>query len=251
MKNLKISTKIKVFALVGSLVLSPLTISKPVYAKNNNTIEKNIDNDDLTLLEAVEKYGKIYSIREDALLDTVDFVTNGYNDLIDDNWEKTVLDCAKNLYEDSRDNGYYDKITTNEPYEVTEDPEILIEKYSDLIGSNKYIVLAISLAEKEPHTYLRDDWNYSTNGILGGLCSPSHFENQEIGVISYIYTLRDNYGVTDKTDETILSSMAPIYCPPNSYNWEHNLVKPIYNELKENGYYSKSPEDTQNKVKRK
>ena len=248
MKKLKLSKKFKLLALTTCLVLSPITIKKDVYADNTSIIEENKD---FTLLELCEKYGKIYSIKPEVLLDTVEFKTNGYSDLIDNDWEKTVLDCAKYLYEDSRNNGYYETITTNEEYEVTEDPEVLIERYSKIIGSNKYIVLAISYAEKEPHVYLRDDWNYSANGVLGGLCSPSHFENQEIGVISYIYTLRDDYGVTDKVDESILSSMASIYCPPNSYNWEHNLVKPIYNELMENGYYYRAPEELKNKQKQK
>lgn len=248
MKNLKISKKFKLIALTTCMIFSPIIIKKDVYADNTSIVEENKD---FTLLELCEKYGKIYSIKPEVLLDTVEFKTNGYSDLIDNDWEKTVLDCAKYLYEDSRSNGYYETITTGETYEVTEDPEVLIEKYSGIIGSNKYIVLAISYAEKEPHVYLRDDWNYSTNGVLGGLCSPSHFENQEIGVISYIYTLRDDYGVTDKVDESILSSMASIYCPPNAYNWEHNLVKPIYNELMENGYYYRAPEELKNKTKQK
>lgn len=248
MKKLKISKKFKLLALTTCMILSPITIKKDVYADNTSIIETDKS---FKLLELCEKYGKIYSIKPEIILDTVEFKTNGYSDLIDDDWEKTVLYTAKELYEDSRDNGYYETITTNEEYEVTEDPEVLIEKYSEIIGSNKYIVLAICYAEKEPHVYLKDDWNYSTNGVLGGLCSPSHFENQEIGVISYICTLKDDYCVTDKSDESILSSMASIYCPPNSYNWEHYLVKPIYNELMENGYYYRAPEELKNKTKQK
>ena len=45
--------------------------------------------------------------------------------------------------------------------------------------------------------------------------------------------------------------MASIYCPPNSYNWEHYLVKPIYNELMENGYYYRAPEELKNNQKQK
>lgn len=251
MKNIKISKKLRVLALTGCLVLSPLSINKNVYAQQRTSIVETEEDKDVSLLELCEKYGKIYSIKPEILLDNVEFITNGYSDLIDNDWEKTVLDCAKSLYEDSRANGYYETITTGEPYEVEENPEVLIEKYSDIIGSNKYIVLAISYAEKEPLVYLRDDWNYSTNGVLGGLCSPKYFENQEIGVIHYIYTLRDDYGVTDKVDDSIISSMAPIYCPPNSYNWEYNLVRPIYNELIENGYYNRAPEELKNKQKQK
>lgn len=248
MKKLKLSKKFKLLALTTCLVLSPITIKKDVYADNTSIVETDKS---FKLLELCEKYGKIYSIKPEILLDTVEFKTNGYSDLIDDDWEKTILYTAEELYENSRANGYYETITTNEKYEVTEDPEVLIERYSEIIGSNKYIVLAICYAEKEPHVYLKDDWNYSTNGVLGGLCSPSHFENQEIGVISYICTLKDDYGVTDKSDESILSSMASTYCPPNSYNWEHYLVKPIYNELMENGYYYRAPEELKNKTKQK
>ena len=249
MKKLEISKKFKLIALTTCMILSPINISKEVYAKDNTSIVENEES--FTLLELCEKYGKIYSIKPEIILDAVEFKTNGYSDLIDNNWERTVLYTAKELYEDSRSNGYYDKITTGEEYTVTENPEVLIEEYSDVIGSNKYIVLAICLAEKEPHVYLRDDWNYSTNGVLGGLCSPSHFENGEIGVISYICTLKDDYGVTEDSDSSILSSMASIYCPPNAYNWENNLVKPIYNELVEEGHYNRSPEELKNKEKKK
>ena len=45
--------------------------------------------------------------------------------------------------------------------------------------------------------------------------------------------------------------MAPIYCPPNSHNWENYLVRPIYNELMENGYYNRAPEELKIKQKQK
>ena len=251
MKNIRISKKLKVLALTTCMVLSPISINKNVYAEERTSIVETDNEKDISLLDLCNTYGAIYSIKPEVLLDNVEFKTNGYSDLIDNDWEKTVLECAKSLYEDSRAHGYYETITTGEPYEVTEDPEVLIEKYSDIIGSNKYIVLAICYAEKEPHVYLKDDWNYSTNGVLGGLCSPSHFENQEIGIIHYIYTLRDDYDVTDKVDDSILSDIAPVYCPPNSHNWEYNLVRPIYDELIENGYYYRAPEELKNKTKRK
>ena len=83
------------------------------------------------------------------------------------------------------------------------------------------------------------------------MCSPSHHANKEIGVISYIYNLRESYGVTEESDEEILSDMAPIYCPPQAYHWENELVKPIYNELTTEGYFNRSPEELKNKTKQK
>ena len=248
MNKLNIRKKLQIYALTGCMILSPMNINKTVYAKENTSIEKN-DEKSSQLFDLCEKYGQIYSIKPEILLDYIEYKTNTYTDLIDDNWEKTVIYYAQELYYDSKDNYYYEKITTNIPYEVELSPEELVEKYSEILESNKYIAMAIGYAEcLRP---IEEDWNYKTNGNIGGISYPSHFENAEIGIIYYIIMLKDNYGVNEDSDESILSNIASTYCPPNAYNWEYNLVGPIYKELKNNGYYSRATEETQNKVKQK
>ena len=63
--------------------------------------------------------------------------------------------------------------------------------------------------------------------------------------------LKNDYGINKDSDESKFAEMASIYCPPNSYNWEHYLATPIYNELKENGYYSRASEEVQKRANNK
>lgn len=248
MKNIKISKKFKLLALTTCMVFSPITINKDVYADNTSIVQNEKD-DDISLLNLCNTYGAIYSIKPECILDYVEFKTNGYSDLIDNDWEKTVLYNAQELYYDSRLNGYYESITTGEPYEVTLSPEELVEKYSEIVDTNKYIGLTIGYVEcGDP---IEANGNYSYNGNIGGICSPSHFDNAEIGIIFFTTMLKNDYGVNKDSDESKFGEMASIYCPPNAYNWEHYLAIPIYNELKENGYYSRASEEVQKRANNK
>lgn len=248
MKKLKITEKAKILALITTMVLTPITSNNKVYANNiemETSIDNEFTNEDIDFTEFIETLSQIYGYHAETLYDYVDFRTNGYSELVDKNWSCTILKCAKDLYEESRKEGYYDSIATDEEYTVTLPPEQLVEKYAEIVGVNKYIAMAIAYTEcKEP---ISTDWNYRTNGNIAGIGGDMHFKNAEVGIIYYMFMLRDNYGVNENSDDSILSSMAHIYCPPNANAWENQLARPIYNQIKDD-FYARAPEDAKPKT---
>ena len=97
MKNIKISKKFKVIALATCMVLSPISIKKEVYANNTSIVQNEKDND-ISLIDLCNTYGAIYSIKPECLLDYVEFKTNGYCDLIDNNFVDCVIQLPSNLF---------------------------------------------------------------------------------------------------------------------------------------------------------
>ena len=93
----------------------------------------------------------------------------------------------------------------------------------------------------------RITWYQSANNHSDNYYAGNYKYYRGAAAVKYITEDLSEYGVTKDVDSSILSSMAPIYCPPNSYAWEHSLVKPIYNELMENGYYNRAPEELKEK----
>ena len=250
MKKINFINKAKLFALIGCMVLTPVSKKTIVNAEENPTeeivveetmsIDEEFSNENIDFSEFVETLAEVYGYQEESLYDYIDFRTNGYSELVDKDWTCTILRCAKDLYDESRKEGYYDSIATNEEYNVTLSPEQLVEKYAKIVGVNKYVAMAIAYTEcAEPIT---EDWNYRTNGNIAGIGGDMHFRNAEAGVIYYMFMLRDDYGVKEDSDDSILSSMAHIYCPPNAYSWENDLARPIYNQIKDD-FYARAPKD--------
>ena len=254
MNKLNISKKFKTLAILSGLTLASLNTNNTltVYAKAETTEDAGVKNYDSTKpMDMVEKYSEIYNISKESLIDYLDYYTDGYYNFDDDNYELTIISAAKELYETSRNNGYYDKIASDKKHVVTKAPEELVEEYSDIIGTNKYIAMAI--AYSECGSPIENDWNYQTNGNIAGIGGDMYFENAEIGVIYYAFMLKNGYDVTKDSDDSVLSYMASTYCPPNADAWENHLARPIYNELMNNGFYTRALEETKerNKTKQK
>lgn len=131
-----------------------------------------------------------------------------------------------------------------EEYELGEFiPEELIYKFSEVIGVNPNIALAIAYGESG---ILLNSSNFQNNYNVAGLHKRSGdpspttssgyiiFKNPAEGLFRFIVILHDNFGVTEDSDKNKINSIASTYCEIPDY-WK-SLVCGIYNDLVNNGY---------------
>lgn len=252
-----LKNKLKYMAALTTLGFGIFTTNINVDAKDNNyAVEKqeesntttNENFNPTTINEYITYYSNVYGIKEEFIYDRLDYMFNENLDneeFMDMSTELKVLTVTRSIKKDSNiSNEKY----TGKTYEVTLEPEELIEKYSDIIGTNKYTCLSIAYTEC---VYpISSDWNYNTNGNLAGIGGSMNLGNKEEGVIETLFIFKDSYGINEDTDSSIYSSISKTYCPPNWQNWQSRAAS-FYNELKENGYYSRATEEVQNKHKQK
>lgn len=246
-----LKNKLKYVAALSALGISVLTTNIDVKANENYTIEQNDDtttsnenNNPSTMSDYVTYYSNVYGIKEEYIYDRLDYMFNENLDnkeFMDMDTELKVLTITRDI---KKDNNISNDKYTGKTYEVTLEPEELIEKYSEVLGTNKYIALPIAYSEC---VYpISTDWNYNTNGNLAGIGGSMYLGNKEEGVIETLLIFRDNYGITEDTDSSIYASISQTYCPPNWSVWQAR-AKNYYDELMENGYYSRASEEVQRK----
>lgn len=252
-KTSKLKELKKKALLLGTLsvMASSILTNKKVYAEENTSVvEENntVSNENFepkTIEEYIEYHSNVYGIKKELIYDRLDYMTNENNDnkdFLKMNDELKIITIARSI---KNDTSISDDIKyTGKTYEVTLEPEELIEKYSNVIGTNKYIALSIAFSEC---VYpIRDDWNYNTNGNLAGIGTDMYLGNKEEGVIETLFIFRDEYDIKEDTTSDIFVSISQKYCPPNWAVWQ-SRANNYYNGLINNGYYSNSPEDIQKK----
>ena len=129
-------------------------------------------------------------------------------------------------------------------YELSHyEPEELIYKFSDVIGVNPYVALAIAYGESG--TRLDSD-NFQTRHNVGGLrrrAGDPHpatswglaiYKNEAEGLYRFITTLHDNFFVDRDSGYDRITAMSYSYCEDPSY-WR-GLVGSVYFNLTDNGY---------------
>lgn len=251
-----LSNKIKYMVSLGALGLCLMNNNINVNAESNYSIESdeieetttsNEGFEPKTMDEYIEYHSKVFGINKELIYDRLDYMFNENTDnkeFLEMNTELKVITVVRDI----KDNPKIDSSIkyTNQDYEVTLEPEELIEKYAPVIGTNKYISLSIAFSEcVNP---IRDDWNYNTNGNLAGIGTDNYLGNKEEGVIETLFIFRDEYDIKEDTNSDIFASISQRYCPPNWQVWQER-ANDFYNGLINYGYYSNSPEDIQNKHK--
>lgn len=142
------------------------------------------------------------------------------------------------------DYGFEEEDIRVEEYELDDYvPEELIYKFSEVIGVNPNIALAVAYGESG--TALNSA-NFKNNYNVGGLHKRSGdpspttsqgytiFLNQADGLFRFILVLHDNFYVTEDSGIDKIKSMASTYCEIPDY-WK-NLVGSIYYNLEDYGY---------------
>lgn len=249
-----LSNKIKYMVSLGALGLCLMNNNINVNAESNYPIESdeieetttsNEGFEPKTMDEYIEYHSKVFGINKELIYDRLDYMFNENTDnkeFLEMNTELKVITVVRDI----KDNPKIDSSIkyTNQDYEVTLEPEELIEKYAPVIGTNMYSSLSIAYSEC---TYpISEDWNYNTNGNLAGIGTDIYLGNKEEGVIETLFIFRDDYGINEDTGAEVFASISQRYCPPNWQVWQER-AKNYYNSLKENGYYSNAPEELQKK----
>ena len=238
---LKLKKKLITAGLISTIGFSTFNTNNIIYAKDNMSTATDANKDEKkSISELITYYSNVFDIDESAMYDKLDYLLfECEGNSIENVDEAYIIDIAYNLYRGNE----YNCNNAGKGYEPELAPEELIEKYADIMGTNKYLAAAIMYGEcTRP---VEQDYNYSVNGNPGGLGSEV-FPNGEAGIIRYMYVLRDGYGITKDSDDSILAIMAPIYCPPNSDDWLYRDSS-IYWELINNGFYTRATKEVQEK----
>lgn len=249
-----LKNKLKYIAALSALGFSVFNSNINVNAENNEIIESqeetntttNENFNPATMSDYITYYSNVYGIKEEYIYDRLDYMFNENlenDEFMDMDTELKVLTVTRSI---KKDNNISNEKYTGKTYDVTLEPEELIEKYSEVIGTNKYD--ALSIAYTECVYPISSDWNYNTNGNLAGIGGSMYLGNKEEGVIEALFIFKDNYGINENTGSEVFASISQTYCPPNWQNWQ-SRASSFYNELKENGYYSRATEEVQNKHK--
>lgn len=226
--------------------LSIIGLSKPtVYAKEDDTkITTNKDKECEKGTDYITYYSNVYGIKEEYIYDYLDYMLNenpNNEEFKNLSTELKVLEAVRYLYYESP----YDKsiISTGKEYEVSLEPEEMVEKYADLYDINKEVALSIVYCECGSNV---DSYNYLNNNNPAGLGPYMYFENKEIGIIYYINLLKNGYGCSKNSGKEFLQSIASTYCEIPDH-WL-SLTIPFYNNICNDYYYMKPELKNKKKV---
>ena len=115
-------------------------------------------------------------------------------------------------------------------------PELMVEKYANLIGVNKEVAMSIVYTECG---YSVNSSNYLNNNNPAGIGPHMHFLNKEVGIIYFIKMLKYSYGCNENSGSGFFPAVASTYCEVPDH-WI-SLCSGNYNSIIGN-YYSHRPD---------
>ena len=204
--------------------------------------------------EMIDFYCKVFQLNETAVGNKVYEIINEdkeswekYNILNGneyDSKEQAIARLIADISNFPEEYGLDGDEIASETYELDDyEPEELIYKFSDVIGVNPYIALAIAYGESG--TRLNSD-NFEIRHNVGGLrrrTGDPHpatswglaiYKNEAEGLYRFVEILHDNFYVDGDSDMDRIRAMSSSYCEDGDY-WR-GLVGSVYINLVENGY---------------
>lgn len=161
-----------------------------------------------------------------------------------DSKEEAIAKTIADISNYPEDYGFDEYELATEDYELDQyEPEELIYKFSDVIGVNPYIALAIAYGESG--TRLNSD-NFEIRHNVGGLRRRSGdphpatswglaiYKNEAEGLYRFVEILHNNFFVDKDSGIERIRAMSYSYCEDANY-W-YNLVGSIYYNMTEYGY---------------
>lgn len=206
--------------------------------------------------EMIAFYSKVFQLNDELVAEKVyEFIQNNptgweYSNVLNgENYDSQEQAIALTLLDISlfpEDYGYEEEDIRVEEYELEEYiPEELIYKFSEVLGVNPNIALAIAYGESGRDL---DSYNFTHNYNVAGLHrrtgdpSPQTsegyiiFQNPADGLFRFVTILHDYFYVTEDSGIDRINAMSNSYCAVPAH-WR-NLVGGIYYELVNNGYDS-------------
>ena len=206
-----------------------------------------------TTNDMIAFYCKVFQVNDEIISNKIyemidsnptDYANNILNGIEYDSEEQAIARTIANISLFPEDFNLTEEEIREEEYKLDGYiPEELIYKFSQVIGVNPNIALAVAYGESGTNL---DSYNFTTNYNVGGLhrrtgdpfptTSEGYviFRNPADGLFRFILVLHDNFYVTEDSDRTKINSMANSYCEIPDH-WR-SLVGGIYYNLEENGY---------------
>ena len=235
-------------------MLSVLSKDIKVYGSGYSNISTKTEEEKL-----IETYSKVFEVNEDVILDKITRLTGNFkywrysevcvnedrtdleykyiykiNNKEFDNMELAILDTVRDIA--SNPESYYltyEDIITDYEYETDKCGEDILKYYSNLIGINEYAALPIMYEEcctdLSSSAYLYDN-------NPAGMGPGYSYKNIEVGIIEYIYLLKDYYGFTENTTDSAYGSIGSVYCTSGTEGWIANTDS-FYYDIADNYYY--------------
>ena len=219
-------------------------LGSPVYQNNiskaeeidNTTIEttkediNEVIEEDINIPELVTYYSNVYGIDEGAIYDLIDSKVNESKEefVLD---ELAILNITNELYNSGSSNIRKEAVSS-----MTLAPELMVEKYANLIGVNKEVAMSIVYTECG---YSVNSSNYLNNNNPAGIGPNMHFLNKEVGIIYFINMLKYSYGCNENSEFGFFPAVASTYCEAPEH-WI-SLCSGNYSSIVDN-YYSHRPD---------
>ncbi|MBQ9018702.1 MAG: hypothetical protein IJ097_00080 [Bacilli bacterium] len=239
-------------------------ITNTSYKYKNKTIPlKTINNnEELSLIfenqdEIISFYSKVFQLNEQIVKDKILELQNNnpyswqYGDMLNkisyETEEQAIARTIADISAHPEDFDLVEEEIRKDNYELEEYlPEELICKFSDVIGINPNIALAIAYGECGSSL---DSYNFTHNhnaagihprdGYTGPTTSEGYviYLNEAEGLFRFVLLLHDDFYVDIDSDIDRINSMSYTFCSVPDH-WR-NLVGGIYYDLEENGtdYY--------------
>ena len=252
---LKLKKKLLMATITLTTALSYGYIDNISVKADSNYETTTEDETNETIIESkIKYYANVFNLNEDIVLDYFKDKTRNFtsyewehhaciNNKAYDNKEVAIIYNIYDLRYNPQNYGYTkEELKGDNSYTTKAEPEELIEKYSNIIGINKKIPMAICYTECGIRP---DSYNFLERNNPGGLGS-MYFENREMGMIVFIIILKENYGCTKESDTSFFTRSAHRYCPPNPEHWR-GMANSIYYSLDQD-YYFYAP-DVADKIK--
>lgn len=204
--------------------------------------------------EMIDFYTKVFQLNESAVGNKIYEMINedknaweNYNILNGNEYsskENAIARVIADISNFPEDYGFDGDEIATESYELDDyEPEELIYKFSDVIGVNPYIALAIAYGESGTRL---DSYNFQTRHNVGGLrrrAGDPHpatswglaiYKNEAEGLYRFVTILHDNFFVDSDSGIERINAMSGSYCEDGAY-WR-GLVGSLYYNLTGNGY---------------
>lgn len=226
----------------------------PIKAINNNEeLSLVFENQD----EMISFYSKVFQLNGEIIRDKILELENNdpyswyYGNILDrkcyETEEQAIARTIANISEHPEDFDLIEEDIREENYELSEYlPEELICKFSDVIGINPNIALAIAYGECGSSL---DSYNFTHNhnaagihprdGYTGPTTSEGYviYRNEAEGLFRFVLLLHDDFYVDVDSNRDRINTMSYTFCS-SSEHWR-SMVGGIFSTLEENGsdYY--------------
>lgn len=207
-------------------------------------------------MDLIKEYSNVFGLNSTVVLNKIKEYTNNFSNYewlnsykitndqsVYSSEEASILFFIKDL--SNNPNNYdltYEELASNQEYQTEKSCEELVEKYSNLFGVKKEIVMSIIYTESG---YNLDSYNFRSRNNPAG-AGHTVYKNLEVGIIYHVLNLKNNYCSYDLNSSSFFSQAQHKYCPDNDGRWI--VSNQYFYERLEEDFYSIYNENNSQKI---